>query len=166
MPEKTLVINGFSKSYSMTGWRLGYAAGPKPIISAMTKIHQYCIMCAPTTSQYSAIEALRNCDEAVDKMRKEYDMRRRFMRKGFLDMGLDCYEAEGAFYLFPSIKSTGLSSEEFCERLLFEQKVAVVPGTAFGECGEGYIRCSYAYSIEEIRTALSKIEVFVKSLKK
>ncbi len=166
LPEKTLVINGFSKSYSMTGWRLGYAAGPKPIISAMTKIHQYCIMCAPTTSQYSAIEALRNCDEAVDKMRKEYDMRRRFMRKGFLDMGLDCYEAEGAFYLFPSIKSTGLSSEEFCERLLFEQKVAVVPGTAFGECGEGYIRCSYAYSIEEIRTALSKIEVFVKSLKK
>ena len=166
MKERTILIDGFSKAYAMTGWRLGYACAPKEIIQQMTKIHQFAIMCAPTTSQYSAIEALRNCDEAVDKMRKEYDMRRRFMRKGFLDMGLDCYEAEGAFYLFPSIKSTGLSSEEFCERLLFEQKVAVVPGTAFGECGEGYIRCSYAYSIEEIRTALSKIEVFVKSLKK
>lgn len=165
MRDKTIVINGFSKSYAMTGWRLGYAAGPKEIISAMTKIHQYCIMCAPTTSQHAAVEALRSCDDAVDEMRREYDRRRRFMRKGFLDMGLDCYEAEGAFYLFPCIKSTGLSSEEFCERLLFEEKVAVVPGTAFGECGEGFIRCSYAYSVEEIRVALNKIEKFVKKLK-
>lgn len=165
MRDKTIVINGFSKSYAMTGWRLGYAAGPKAIISAMTKIHQYCIMCAPTTSQQAAVEALRNCDDAVDKMRKEYDRRRRFMRKGFLDMGLDCYEAQGAFYLFPCIKSTGLTSDKFCERLLFEEKVAVVPGTAFGECGEGFIRCSYAYSVDEIRVALEKIAKFVKKVK-
>lgn len=165
MREKTIVINGFSKSYAMTGWRLGYAAGPMEIISAMTKIHQYCIMCAPTTSQQAAVEALRSCDDAVAKMRKEYDMRRRFMRKGFLDMGLECYEAQGAFYLFPCINSTGLTSEEFCERLLFEEKVAVVPGTAFGECGEGFIRCSYAYSVEEIRVALEKIANFVKKVK-
>ena len=162
MRDKTIVINGFSKAYAMTGWRLGYAAGPKEIISAMTKIHQYCIMCAPTTSQQAAIEALRNCDDAVEKMRKEYDMRRKFMRKGFLDMGLDCYDAQGAFYLFPCIKSTGLSSDEFCERLLFEEKVAVVPGTAFGESGEGFIRCSYAYSVEEIKVALNIIARFVK----
>lgn len=165
MRDKTIVINGFSKSYAMTGWRLGYAAGPKEIISAMTKVHQYCIMCAPTTSQQAAIEALRSCDDSVAAMRKEYDRRRRFMRKGFLDMGLDCYEAQGAFYLFPCIKSTGLSSDEFCERLLFEEKVAVVPGTAFGECGEGFIRCSYAYSVEEIRVALDKIAKFVKKVK-
>lgn len=165
MRNKTIVINGFSKSYAMTGWRLGYAAGPKEIISAMTKVHQYCIMCAPTTSQQAAIEALRSCDDSVAAMRKEYDRRRRFMRKGFLDMGLDCYEAQGAFYLFPCIKSTGLSSDEFCERLLFEEKVAVVPGTAFGECGEGFIRCSYAYSVEEIRVALDKIAKFVKKVK-
>ncbi len=165
MRDKTIVINGFSKSYAMTGWRLGYAAGSKEIISAMTKIHQYCIMCAPTTSQQAAVEALRNCDDAVAEMRKEYDRRRRFMRKGFLDMGLDCYDAEGAFYLFPCIKSTGLGTDEFCERLLFEEKVAVVPGTAFGECGEGFIRCSYAYSIDEIRVALEKIAAFVKKVK-
>lgn len=165
MREKTIVINGFSKAFAMTGWRLGYAAGPKEIISAMTKIHQYCIMCAPTTSQQAAVEALRSCDEAVASMRREYDRRRRFMRKGFLDMGLDCYDAQGAFYLFPCIKSTGLSTEEFCERLLFEEKVAVVPGTAFGECGEGFIRCSYAYSVDEIRTALEKISKFVKKVK-
>lgn len=165
MRDKTIVINGFSKAYAMTGWRLGYAAGPKEIISAMTKIHQYCIMCAPTTSQQAAIEALRNCDDAVEKMRKEYDMRRKFMRKGFLDMGLDCYDAQGAFYLFPCIKSTGLSSDEFCERLLFEEKVAVVPGTAFGESGEGFIRCSYAYSVEEIKVALNIIARFVKRVK-
>ena len=164
MRQKTVVINGFSKSYAMTGWRLGYAAGPADIISAMTKIHQYCIMCAPTTSQQAAVEALRSCDDAVAAMRREYDRRRRFMRKGFLDMGLDCYDAEGAFYLFPCIKSTGLSSEEFCERLLFEEKVAVVPGTAFGECGEGFIRCSYAYSVDEIRIALDKIANFVNKL--
>lgn len=165
MRDKTIVINGFSKSYAMTGWRLGYAAGPKEIISAMTKVHQYCIMCAPTTSQQAAVEALRNCDDDVAEMRKEYDRRRRFMRKGFLDMGLDCYEAQGAFYLFPCIKSTGLTSDEFCERLLFEEKVAVVPGTAFGECGEGFVRCSYAYSVEEIRVALEKIAKFVNKVK-
>ena len=160
MRDKTIVINGFSKSYAMTGWRLGYAAGPAPIISAMTKVHQYAIMCAPTTSQWAAVEAIRNCDDSIDNMRKEYDMRRRVMRKGFLDMGLDCFDAEGAFYLFPSIESTGLSSDEFCERLLFEEKVAVVPGTAFGKCGEGHIRCSYAYSIDEIKKALKKIAHF------
>ncbi len=165
MRDRTIVINGFSKSYAMTGWRLGYAAGPGDIISAMTKIHQYCIMCAPTTSQQAAIEALRSCDDCVAAMRREYDRRRRFMRKGFLDMGLDCYEAQGAFYLFPCIKSTGLTSDEFCERLLFEEKVAVVPGTAFGQCGEGFIRCSYAYSVEEIKIALEKIAKFVKKLK-
>ncbi len=165
MRDRTIVINGFSKSYAMTGWRLGYAAGPTDIISAMTKIHQYCIMCAPTTSQHAAVEALRSCDDAVAAMRREYDRRRRFMRKGFLDMGLDCYEAQGAFYLFPCIKSTGLTSDEFCERLLFEEKVAVVPGTAFGECGEGFIRCSYAYSVDEIRVALEKIADFVNKLK-
>ncbi|MBQ7266307.1 MAG: aminotransferase class I/II-fold pyridoxal phosphate-dependent enzyme [Firmicutes bacterium] len=165
MREKTIVLNGFSKSYAMTGWRLGYAAGPEAIISAMMKIHQYCIMCAPTTSQQAAVEAIKNCDKYVDKMRKEYDMRRRVMRKGFLDMGLECFDAKGAFYLFPSIKSTGLSSDEFCERLLFEERVAVVPGSALGKSGEGHIRCSYAYSIEEIKQALEKIAVFVKKIK-
>ena len=164
MLERTIVINGFSKAYAMTGWRLGYAAGPAPIISAMTKVHQYCIMCAPTTSQYAAIEALK-CHDSVDKMRKEYDMRRRVMRKGFLDMGLECYDAKGAFYLFPSIQSTGLTSEEFCERLLMEEKVAVVPGTALGESGEGFIRVSYAYSIDEIKTALEKIAHFLEKLR-
>lgn len=164
MYDKTIVINGFSKAYAMTGWRLGYAAGPAPIISAMTKVHQYCIMCAPTTSQYAAIEALKSY-ESVAKMRKEYDMRRRVMRKGFLDMGLDCYDAKGAFYLFPSIQSTGLTSDEFCERLLMEEKVAVVPGTALGDSGEGFIRASYAYSVEEIKVALEKIAHFVKKLK-
>ncbi len=165
MKEKTVVINGFSKSYAMTGWRLGYAAGPTSVISAMTKVHQYCIMCAPTMSQYAAVEALRECEDYVNKMRSEYDMRRRVMRDGFLKMGLDCFDAKGAFYLFPSIKSTGLSSDEFCERLLFEEKVAVVPGNALGECGEGHIRCSYAYSIEEIKKALDIIERFVKKVR-
>lgn len=164
MRDRTIVINGFSKSYAMTGWRLGYAAGPKAIINQMTKVHQYCIMCAPTTSQYAAIEALKSHD-SVDAMRKEYDMRRRVMRKGFLDMGLECYDAKGAFYLFPCIKSTGLTSEEFCERLLMEEKVAVVPGTALGESGEGFIRCSYAYSVEEIKVALSKIAKFLEKLR-
>ncbi len=164
MRDRTIVINGFSKAFAMTGWRLGYGAGPADIISAMTKIHQYCIMCAPTTSQHAAVEALKNCDDSVAAMRREYDRRRRFMRKGFLDMGLDCYDAQGAFYLFPCIKSTGLTSDEFCERLLFEEKVAVVPGTAFGQCGEGFIRCSYAYSVEEIRIALEKIAKFIKKL--
>jgi aminotransferase len=166
MRDKTIVINGFSKAFAMTGWRLGYAAGPDAVISAMTKIHQYCIMCAPTTAQYAAVEALANCRESVDKMRKEYDMRRRIMLNGFRSMGLECFEAKGAFYLFPSIQSTGLTSDVFCERLLFEEKVAVVPGTAFGDCGEGFIRCSYAYSIEDIKKALSKIEKFVEKVKK
>ncbi|MCD7904301.1 MAG: aminotransferase class I/II-fold pyridoxal phosphate-dependent enzyme [Clostridiales bacterium] len=165
MRDKTVVLNGFSKAYAMTGWRLGYAAGPKDIIDAMTKIHQYIIMCAPTVSQYAGVEALKSCDEAVAKIRKEYNGRRRVMRKGFLDMGLDCFEALGAFYLFPCIKSAGLSSDEFAERLLFEEKVAVVPGTAFGESGEGFIRCSYAYSIGEIKTALKRIEKFINKLK-
>ncbi|MCC8013923.1 MAG: aminotransferase class I/II-fold pyridoxal phosphate-dependent enzyme [Eubacterium sp.] len=165
MRDKTIVLNGFSKAFSMTGWRLGYAAGPKDIIAAMTKIHQYIIMCAPTVSQHAGIEALTSCRSSVEKMKKEYDARRRVMRKGFLDMGLECFEALGAFYLFPSIKSTGLSSDEFAERLLFEEKVAVVPGTAFGKCGEGNIRCSYAYSIDEIKTALERISRFVKKVK-
>lgn len=165
MRDKTIVLNGFSKSYAMTGWRLGYAAGPIDIITEMTKVHQYVIMCAPTMSQYSAIEALKNCDDAVEKMRKEYDQRRRVMLKGFRNMGLECFEALGAFYLFPSIKSTGLSSEEFCERLLFEEKVAVVPGTALGDSGEGYIRCSYAYSIKDINLALERIAKFINKIK-
>lgn len=165
MRDKTIVINGFSKAYAMTGWRLGYAAGPAPILSAMTKVHQYGIMCASTTGQWAAVEAIRNCDEAIEKMRKEYDMRRRVMRKGFLDMGLDCYDAKGAFYLFPSIKSTGMTSNEFCEKLLYDEKVAVVPGSAFGESGEGHIRCSYAYSIDEIKRALAKIAHFVEKIR-
>ncbi|MDR3091525.1 MAG: aminotransferase class I/II-fold pyridoxal phosphate-dependent enzyme [Clostridiales bacterium] len=158
---KTLVINGFSKAFAMTGWRLGYACGPADLIAAMTKIHQYAIMCAPTTSQYAGIEALRGCGRAVAEMRLQYDARRRVMRKGFLDMGLSCFEPFGAFYCFPSIKSTGLSTEDFCRRLLFEGKVAVVPGTAFGACGEGFVRCSYAYSIDSIKTALKRIEEFL-----
>lgn len=165
MRDKVIVLNGFSKSYAMTGWRLGYAAGPREIIDAMTKIHQYIIMCAPTVSQHAGVEALRSCDEAVVKMRKEYDARRRVMLKGFTDMGLSCFEARGAFYLFPCIKSTGLSSEDFAEKLLYSEKVAVVPGNAFGDCGEGYIRCSYAYSIKEIKAALERIARFVKKIK-
>ena len=166
MYEKTIVLNGFSKSFAMTGWRLGYAAAPPDIISAMLKIHQYIIMCAPTISQYSAVEGLRSCEENVSKMRKEYDRRRRVMLKGFRDMGLECFEALGAFYLFPSISVTGMTSDEFCEKLLHEEKVAVVPGTALGDCGEGFIRCSYAYSIKDINAALDKIEKFVKKYKK
>ncbi len=166
MRDRCVVLNGFSKAYSMTGWRLGYAAGPKDIINNMTKVHQYIIMCAPTVSQYAAIEAVRGCDEQVAKMRQEYDMRRNVMRNGFEEMGLECFEALGAFYLFPCIKSTGLSSEEFCERLLFEERVAVVPGTAFGECGEGFIRCSYAYSIKDIKIAQARIARFLQKIKK
>ncbi len=164
MAERTVVVNGFSKSYSMTGWRLGYAAGPEPIIKQMTKIHQFAIMSSPTTSQYAAIEALRNCDNAIKKMRDEYNMRRRLMIDSLNNMGLTCFEPEGAFYVFPSIKSTGLSSEEFCERLLMEKKVAVVPGGAFGESGEGFVRISYSYSINHLIEALGKIEEFIKSL--
>ena len=164
MRERTVLINGFSKTFSMTGWRLGYACGPAPVMEQITKIHQYAIMCAPTTSQYAAIEALRNGDEAVAAMREEYDMRRRLIVNGFNKLGLSCREPKGAFYAFPCIRSTGMSSEEFCERLLYSEKVAVVPGTAFGESGEGFIRASYCYSTEHIMEALKRIERFLNSL--
>lgn len=159
--ERTITINGFSKAFSMTGWRLGYACGPEPLINAITKIHQYAIMCAPTTSQYAAIEALKNCDNEVERMHNEYDRRRRLIVKGFNDLGLTCCEPKGAFYAFPCIKSTGLSSEEFCEQLLQKKKVAVVPGTAFGKGGEGFIRASYCYSPEHIIKALARIREFL-----
>ncbi|MBC7765481.1 MAG: aminotransferase class I/II-fold pyridoxal phosphate-dependent enzyme [Hyphomonadaceae bacterium] len=162
MYERTVIVNGFSKAYAMTGWRLGYAVGPKPIIAAMTKIHQYAIMCAPTTSQYAAIEALKNCDEDIIHMTKEYNYRRRVLVEGFRKMGLDCYEPRGAFYVFPSIQKTGMTSEAFCRRLLEEEKVAVVPGTAFGESGEGFVRCSYAYSIQNINEAVKRMTRFVR----
>ncbi len=165
MKERTVIVNGFSKSFSMTGWRMGWACGPKEIISQITKIHQYAIMCAPTTSQYAAIEALKNCDEDVQYMMKQYDMRRRIMVKGFNDIGLKCNEPKGAFYAFPSIKSTGMTSEEFCEKLLYAKNVAVVPGTAFGDSGEGFIRASYCYSVEHINEAIKRIGEFLKELK-
>ena len=161
MRERTVLINGFSKAFSMTGWRLGYAMAPKEILKEILKIHQYAIMCAPTTSQYAAIEALRNCDAEVMRMKEEYDARRRIIVKGFNDLGLSCREPNGAFYAFPSIKSTGLSSEEFCEKLLYSKHVAVVPGTAFGDSGEGFVRASYCYSIEHIKEALSRIGEFL-----
>ncbi len=162
MYERTVILSGFSKAYSMTGWRLGYAVGPAPIISMMTKVHQFAIMCAPTTSQYAGIEAMRSGDEDVRKMQEAYDQRRRVMLDGFRSMGLSCFEPKGAFYVFPCIKRTGMTSEEFCEKLLMDQRVVVVPGTAFGESGEGFVRASYAYSIEVIKEALARIEVFVK----
>ena len=165
MYERTVVINGFSKSYAMTGWRLGYALGPAPIISQMTKLHQYGIMSAPTTAQYAAIEALRNGDRDVNHMRDQYDMRRRLVVDGFNDMGLSCFEPLGAFYVFPCIKSTGLSSEEFCTRLILEKRVAVVPGNAFGSCGEGFVRVSYSYSLKHLKVALERIREFVEELK-
>ncbi len=165
MKEKTILINGFSKASSMTGWRMGYATGPEPLMSQITKIHQYAIMCAPTTSQYAAIEALRSCDGEVAEMLAEYDVRRKIIVQGFCDLGLECREPNGAFYAFPSIKSTGLSSEEFCERLLYSKGVAVVPGTAFGESGEGFIRASYCYSTLHIKEALRRIGEFLKELK-
>ena len=161
MKERTIVVNGFSKSYAMTGWRLGYVAGPKPVISQMLKIHQYAVMCAPTTSQYAAIEALRNCDEDIENMREQYDMRRRLVVDGFNRLGLSCFEPEGAFYVFPSIRSTGLSSGDFCMQLLEEERLAVVPGDAFGSCGEGFIRVSYSYSINHLLEALKRIEHFM-----
>ncbi len=164
MKERTVVVNGFSKAYAMTGWRLGYAAGPAPILKQMTKIHQFAIMCAPTTSQYAAVEALRNGDESIERMANEYNMRRRLIVSEFNRLGLDTFEPEGAFYIFPCIKSTGLSSEEFCERLLFSQKVAVVPGTAFGESGEGFIRVSYSYSVTHILEAVERIRRFLDTL--
>ena len=165
MQERTVVINGFSKAFSMTGWRLGYAMGPAPIIGQVMKIHQYAIMCAPTTSQYAAVEALRCCEEDVKSMRAEYDMRRRLIVHGFNKLGLTCREPKGAFYAFPSVKSTGLTSEEFCERLLYAQKVAIVPGTAFGLGGEGFVRASYCYSTEHIKEALYRIGEFLKEIK-
>ena len=161
MRERTIYVNGFSKAYSMTGWRLGYICAPQPLVKQMLKIHQYGIMSSPTISQYAAIEALEECDADVEKMRREYDQRRRYLVNALNSIGLDCFEPQGAFYVFPSIKSTGLSSEEFCEKLLYEHSVAVVPGNAFGECGEGYIRISYAYSIAHIKTAVQRIKEFV-----
>jgi aminotransferase len=164
MYERTVVINGFSKSYAMTGWRLGYALGPAPVIAQMTKLHQYGIMSAPTTAQYAAIEALRNGDGDVQKMRDTYDMRRRLVVDGFNAMGLTCFEPLGAFYVFPCIKSTGLTSEEFCTRLIMEKHIAVVPGTAFGECGEGFVRVSYSYSLNHLKLALERIGEFLEEL--
>ena len=165
MKERTVVINGFSKSYAMTGWRLGYACGPENIIKQMTKLHQFSIMCAPTTSQYAAIEALKNGDADVEMMCDAYDKRRNFILHELRRMGLPCFEARGAFYVFPCIKSLGMTSEEFATKLLMEEKVAVVPGTAFGGCGEGFLRVSYAYSIEKIKVALERIERFVNNHK-
>ncbi len=164
MKERTIVINGFSKTFSMTGWRLGFACGPSEILSQMIKIHQFAIMCAPTTSQYAAMEALKNCDDAVNAMLEEYDSRRRLMVKGFNDLGLTCRDPQGAFYAFPCIKSTGMKSEEFCEKLLVSKKVALVPGTAFGDSGEGFVRASYCYSVEHIKVALNRIGEFLKEL--
>ncbi len=164
MRERTVLINGFSKSYAMTGWRLGYACAPEIILKQMLKIHQFAIMCAPTTSQYAAIEALREGDADVARMRESYDQRRRFLVKSLRDMGFDCYEPQGAFYVFPSIKRFGMTSDEFALRLLEEEKVAVVPGTAFGDCGEGYLRISYAYSLRDLKRALARIERFVARL--
>ena len=164
MAERTIVINGFSKSYAMTGWRLGYAAGPEEIIKQMLKVHQYVIMCAPTTSQYAAVEALRYGDEDVARMRESYDERRRFLVKELNDMGIPCFEPMGAFYVFPNISRFGMTSEEFATRLLHQEKVAVVPGSAFGGCGEGYLRISYAYSIDNLKLALGKIQNFIDNL--
>ncbi len=164
MWQRTITVNGFSKSYAMTGWRLGYACGPAPIIAVMTKIHQSAIMSAPTTSQYAAIAALRECDGEIERMRDEYNMRRRLCVKGFHDLGLDCFTPQGAFYVFPCIKSTGLTSQEFCTRLLQEKEVAVVPGDAFGASGAGYVRISYAYSVEHLTEALKRIKEFVQGL--
>ncbi len=165
MQERTILINGFSKAFAMTGWRLGYVCAPAPIIEQIVKIHQFAIMSSPTLSQYAAIEALENCDEDVQKMVNEYNVRRRFLVDGFNKLGLTCFNPEGAFYVFPCIKSTGLTSEQFCEKLLYEKNVAVVPGNAFGESGEGFIRVSYAYSLNHIMQALSKIEEFINTLK-
>ena len=165
MRERTLVISGFSKAYAMTGWRLGYVAGPQPIIKQMLKLHQYCIMSSPTVSQYAAVAAIRKCSDDVKHMVDEYDMRRRLVVKGFNDMGLHCFEPEGAFYVFPCIKSTGMTSTEFCEKLVHEKKVAVVPGSAFGQSGEGYVRVSYAYSVSHLTTALDRIREFLEEHK-
>lgn len=165
MKERTILINGFSKAYAMTGWRLGYACGPSEIIKQMTKIHQFAIMCAPTTSQYAAVEALKNGDNDIAEMRQAYNQRRRFLLSRFKEMGLDCFEPYGAFYVFPCIKEFGMTSEEFATKFLHEEKVAVVPGTAFGESGEGFLRISYAYSMENLKIAIDRLEKFVKRLR-
>ena len=162
--ERTVIVNGFSKSYAMTGWRLGYAVGPAPVIAQMTKVHQFAIMCAPTTSQYAAVEALKNCDGDIEEMRDSYDMRRRLLVDGLNRMGLRCFEPEGAFYVFPSIRETGMASGEFCEKLLAAEHVAVIPGDAFGESGEGFVRISYSYSVNHLLEALKRIERFLKTL--
>ena len=164
MKERTILINGFSKAYAMTGWRLGYACGPEEILKQMVKIHQFAIMCAPTTSQYAAVEALKNGDEDVRIMREEYNHRRRYLLNEFKRLGLPCFEPFGAFYVFPSIKKFGMSSDEFCTRLLKEEKLAVVPGTAFGDCGEGFIRISYAYSLDNLKLAMERLENFIKKI--
>lgn len=164
MKERTILINGFSKSFAMTGWRLGYAAGPELIVKQMIKIHQFAIMCAPTTSQYAAIEALKNGESDVEVMRESYNERRRYLLKALRDMGFDCFEPFGAFYVFPSIKKFGMTSDDFANKLLKEEKLAVVPGTAFGDSGEGFLRISYAYSIEELKLALGRLEHFINSL--
>lgn len=166
MKERTILINGFSKAYAMTGWRLGYACGPKEIIEQMVKIHQYAIMCAPTTSQYSAVEALKKGDDDVKLMRESYNQRRRFLMNAFKEMGLECFEPYGAFYVFPSIKEFGMTSEEFAMKFLEEEHVAVVPGTAFGDSGEGFLRISYAYSIENLKRAMERLKRFVEKLRK
>lgn len=165
MKERTILVNGFSKAYAMTGWRLGYACGPEAIIKQMVKIHQYCIMCAPTTSQYAGVEALKNGDEDIRMMRESYNQRRRFVLSMLDDMNLPCFEPQGAFYVFPCIKEFEMTSEEFATKLLTEEKVAIVPGTAFGDCGEGYLRISYAYSIEDLRKALKRLSDFVAKLR-
>ena len=166
MQERTILINGFSKAFAMTGWRLGYACGPKAILEQMLKIHQFAIMCAPTTSQYAAVEALRNGDEDVEEMREAYNQRRRYLMHAFREMGLECFEPFGAFYVFPCIKEFGITSEEFATRFLKEEKVAVVPGTAFGDCGEGYLRISYAYSLENLKIAIGRLADFIDRLRK
>ena len=165
MKERTILIDGFSKSYAMTGWRLGYACGPKEIIKQMTKIHQFAIMCAPTTSQYAAVEALRNGDDDVKIMRQAYNQRRRFLLNAFKEMGLECFEPFGAFYVFPCIKEFGMSSEEFATKFLEEEHVAAVPGNAFGASGEGFLRISYAYSLDNLKTAMERLNSFVKKLR-
>lgn len=165
MKERTILINGFSKAFAMTGWRLGYLAAPEPLVTQILKIHQYAIMSSPTVSQYAAVEALKHCEREVKNMVAEYNVRRRLMVDSFNKMGLECFNPEGAFYVFPCIKSTGMTSEEFCEELLNEQKVAVVPGNAFGESGEGFIRVSYAYSLKHLMEALKRIEIFIKNRK-
>lgn len=164
MKERTILINGFSKAYAMTGWRLGYACGPEVIMKQMVKIHQFAIMCAPTTSQYAAVEALRNGDEDVKRMREEYNHRRRYLLNEFKKLNIPCFEPYGAFYVFPNIKKFGMTSDEFCTRLLTEEKLAVVPGTAFGDCGEGFIRISYAYSLDNLKAAMERFERFINKL--